>query len=71
MSKRILTYHLKNGESIKTTIDHHTLAIMKDNFSGKLIDVKYSYFDAKSTRIYALDLSQVMYITVEVEEVTG
>ncbi|EIM2068730.1 hypothetical protein D1X54_00470 [Listeria monocytogenes] len=67
MSKRILTYHLKNGESIKTTIDHQTLAIMKDNFSGKLIDVKYSYFDAKSPRIYALDLSQVMYITVEVE----
>ncbi|EAC5530958.1 hypothetical protein LT01_00455 [Listeria monocytogenes] len=67
MSKRILTYHLKNGESIKTTIDHHSLVIMKDNYSGKLIDVKYSYFDAKSPRIYALDLSQVMYITVEVE----
>ncbi|MBF2512834.1 hypothetical protein IA833_00250 [Listeria marthii] len=68
MSKRILTYHLKNGESIKTTIDNHSLTIMKDNFSGKLIDVEYRYFDAKSPRIYALDLSQVMYITVEVDE---
>ncbi|MBC1548186.1 hypothetical protein HCJ27_13850 [Listeria sp. FSL L7-1435] len=68
MSKRILTYHLKNGESIKTTIDHHTLEIMKDNFSGKLINVKYNYFDEKSLRIYALDLSQVMCITVEVDE---
>ncbi|EAE0845940.1 hypothetical protein AWI85_06105 [Listeria monocytogenes] len=67
MNKRILTYHLKNGESIKTTIDHHSLEIMKDSFSGKLINVKYNYFDEKSRHIYALDLLQVIYLTVEVE----
>ncbi|EAH1856312.1 hypothetical protein D4781_02420 [Listeria monocytogenes] len=68
--KAILTYHLKNGESIKTTIEHSSLEIMKDSFTGKLINVKYNYFDAKSRRIYALDLLQVIYITVDVDEVT-
>ncbi|EBF5125602.1 hypothetical protein FH002_12910 [Listeria monocytogenes] len=66
--KKNLTYHLKNGESIKTTIEEGSLVIINDTVTGKLRDVRYKYFDDKSRRIFALDLSEVLFITLDVTE---
>ncbi|EAH0455633.1 hypothetical protein D3Y89_01330 [Listeria monocytogenes] len=68
MSKSILTYHLKDGETIKTTIEDDSLKIMKESLTGDIKSVSYDYFDERSQRIYGLDLSEVKYITTEVME---